>query len=138
MLASHARLILGDAYASWEEGDVLRTLSYFTDDVVFAVHSSSDAASLVGAGLGRDEFGRRLEMFLRQFEVEEFALQRVTTKGVWVRSSVAFRYRHRISGMAVDGTMRHKWLFLGDEIAHFELFYDSPLMRAFYKLAAAE
>ena len=77
MLAHHARLILGDAYASWEEGDVPRTLSYFSKDVVFAVHSSSDAPSLIGDGLGRDEFGGRLEMFLRQFDVENFALQRV-------------------------------------------------------------
>ena len=33
--------------------------------------------------------------------------------------------------------MRHKWRFVGDEIAHFELFHDSPRMHAFYNLAAA-
>ena len=136
MLARHARLILGDAYASWEGGDVLRTLSYFTDDVVFAVHSSPDAASLVGGGLGREDFGDRLEMFLREFAVEDFRLQQVTAKGLWVQSRVLYRYRHRASGMEVDGTMRHKWRFVGDEIAHFELFHDSPRMHAFYNLAA--
>jgi ketosteroid isomerase-like protein len=137
MLAGHARLILGDAYASWEGGDVLRTLSYFTDDVVFAVHATPDSASLIGAGLGRDEFGGRLERFLGQFEVEAFTLQQVTAKGIWLQSRAHFRYRHRASGMEVDGAMRHKWRFVGDEIAHFELFHDSPRMRAFYKMAAA-
>jgi hypothetical protein len=39
--------------------------------------------------------------------------------------------------MEVDGAMRHKWRFVGDEIAHFELFHDSERMRAFYKMAAA-
>ena len=52
-------------------------------------------------------------------------------------SRVAFRYRHRASGLEVDGTMRHKWRFVGDKIAHFELFHDSPRMHAFYNLAAA-
>ena len=42
------------------------------------------------------------------------------------------------TGMEIDGTMRHRWRFVGDEVAHFELFYDSPRMRAFYDLAAVE
>jgi hypothetical protein len=40
--------------------------------------------------------------------------------------------------MEVDGIMRHIWLFIGDEIAHFELFHDSRRMRAFYEMAAVE
>jgi ketosteroid isomerase-like protein len=138
MQASHARLILNDVYASWEGGDLLTTLSYFAVSVTFAVHSMPDAASLVGAGMGRNDFGERLEVFLRKFEVEDFKLQHpVTTNGIWLQSRVAFRYRHRATGWDVDGTMRHKWRFVGDEIAHFELFHDSPRMHAFYNLAAA-
>ena len=76
-------------------------------------------------------------MFLRLFEVEAFSLQQVAAKGLWMQSRALFRYRHRASGMEVDGAMRHKWLFVGDEIAHFELFHDSPRMRAFYKMTAA-
>jgi ketosteroid isomerase-like protein len=137
MQASDARLILDDVYASWKGGDLPATLSYFTENLVFAVHSTPNTASLVGDGMGRDDFGSRLEMFLRKFEVEEFKLQHpVTTNGVWMQSKVAFRYRHRASGWDVDGTMRHKWLFVGDEIAHFELFHDSPRMHAFYEMAA--
>jgi ketosteroid isomerase-like protein len=137
MLENDARLILSDVYASWENGDLLATLSYFAMSVVFAVHSTPDSTSLIGAGLGRDDFGGRLQMFLRKFEVEDFKLQQVAAKGLWVQSRAHFRYRHRASGMEVDGTMRHKWLFVGDEITHFELFHDSPRMRAFYKMAAA-
>src|SRR5438046_2028330 len=138
MQASHARLILNDVYASWEGGDLLTALSYFAKGVVFSVHSTPDTTSLVGDGVGQDAFGARLEMFLRKFEVEEFKLQHpVTTNGIWLQSRVVFRYRHRVSRWDVDGTMRHKWLFVGDEIAHFELFHDSPKMRAFYDLAAS-
>ncbi len=138
MLERHARLILGDVYASWEQGDLPSTVSYFTEDVGFAVHSAPDAASLIGAGRGRDDFGDRLETFVRKFQVEEFKLLHVAQKGFWLQSKAHFRYRHRDSGLEVDGLMRHRWLFVGDQIAHFELFHDSPRMRAFYKMAAAE
>ena len=62
MLERHARLILDDVYASWEQGDLPSTLSYSTEDVEFAVHSAPDAASLIGAGHGRSDFGDRLEI----------------------------------------------------------------------------
>jgi ketosteroid isomerase-like protein len=138
MQASHARLILNDVYASWEGGDLPTTLSYFAMDVVFAVHSTPDTASLIGEGVGRDEFGSRLESFLRKFDIEAFKLQHpVTVNGIWLQSRAVFKYRHRASGWDVDGTMRHKWRFVGDEIAHFELFTDSPRLRAFYNLAAS-
>ena len=38
--------------------------------------------------------------------------------------------------VVLDGTMRHLWRFVGDEIAHFELFHDAPRMRAFYAMTA--
>jgi hypothetical protein len=138
MLERHAHLILNDVYASWEQGDLLSTLSYFAESVGFAVHSTPASASLIGTGQGRDDFGGRLEMFVCKFHVEEFKLLQIAKKGFWLQSRAHFRYRHRASGMEVDGAMRHKWLFVGDEIAHFELFHDSPRMRAFYKMAAAE
>jgi hypothetical protein len=138
MLEHHARLILGDVYRSWEAGDLLNTLSYFAASALFAVHATPDGASLIGAGYGRDDLGNRLEMFLRQFEVREFRLLRVVSKDLWTQSRAYFRYRHRNGSMEVDGSMRHLWRFIGDEIAHFELFHDSQGMRAFYAMAALE
>jgi ketosteroid isomerase-like protein len=136
MQASDARLILDDVYASWERGDLLSTLSYFTKSLVFVVHSSPNAPSLIGAGFGRDRFAHRLELFLGQFKVEDFKLLSMRADGDGFSSSVAYRYRHRVSGLDVEGRMRHTWRFVGDEIAHFELFHDTPRMHAFYNLTA--
>jgi ketosteroid isomerase-like protein len=136
MLEHDAQLILRDVYASWEDGDIPTTLSYFADSVIFAVHSTPEGESLVGAGLGRDNFGGRLDLFQRAYEVVDFKLLHVTTRGLWVQSRALYRYRHRTGGMEVDGTMRHLWRFVGDEIAHFELFHDAPRMRAFYAMTA--
>lgn len=134
MLARHARLILRDVYASWQGGDLETTLSYFRPDMAYAVHSSPDAPSFVGAGIGRDAFACRLEQYVRRFAVEEFGLQLVRAEGASLLTTAAYRYRHRATGLEIDGHMRHKWLFVGDEIAAFELFHDARRMRAFYDL----
>jgi ketosteroid isomerase-like protein len=136
MLERDARLILRDVYASWEDGDIPTTLSYFAANMIFAVHSTPEGRSLVGAGCGRDDFGDRLDMFQRAYEVVDFKLLQATTRGLWVQSRAHYRYLHRVRGMEVDGTMRHLWRFVGDEIAHFELFHDAPRMRAFYAMTA--
>lgn len=136
MNAGNACLILGDLYKSWERGDVSGALSYFAENVVFAVHSADNGTSLIGNGMGRDLLGRGLADCLARFEVRRFELGPVTVRGVWVQSKAGFLYRDRSTGVEIDGTMRHVWRFVGDEIAHFELFYDSPRMRAFYDLAA--
>jgi hypothetical protein len=138
MLEHHARLILCDLYSSWEGGDLFGTLSYFAPSAAFAVHATPKGASLIGAGTGLDDLGNRLEKFLHRVEVREFRLLQVVSKGFWTQSRAYFRYRHRNGSMEVDGTMRHLWKFVGDEIAHFELFHDSQCMRAFYAMAALE
>ena len=135
MSASEARRVLGSACALWAAGDLPRLLSHFVDDVVFSVHSRPRAASLVGEGLGKILFAQRLEMLLDQVEVLAFDLQGVTTDGLWHCSRVRYRYRHHASRMLIDGTMRHKFGFVGDKIAHFELFHDTHRMRAFYDMA---
>jgi ketosteroid isomerase-like protein len=136
MNAGNACLILGDLYKSWERGDLCTALSYFAENVVFAVHSAANGTSLVGNGVGRSQLGAGLDECLRRFEVRKFELAQVSVKGVWVQSKALFVYRNRNTGTEIDGSMRHRWRFVGDEIAHFELFYDSPRMRAFYDLAA--
>lgn len=136
MLAGDACLILGDLYKAWERGDIATTLSYFASNVVFAVHSADNGTSLIGKGVGRTRFAKGLHECLSRFEVRKFELGPVSVRGVWVQSRAGFVYRDRTTSTEIDGTMRHLWRFVGDEIAHFELFYDSPRMRAFYDLAA--
>jgi ketosteroid isomerase-like protein len=138
MLAGDAGFILGDLYRAWERGDLADTLSYFSSSVAFAVHSADNGTSLIGEGIGRTRFGKGLDHCLARFKVCSFALGPVSVRGPWVQSKAMFVYRDRITGTEIDGTMRHLWRFIGDEIAHFELFYDSPRMRAFYELAALE
>ena len=136
MAESDARVVLGNACALWAAGDLPKLLQLFVDDVVFTVHSRPCAASMVGEGLGKVLFAQRLETLLDQVEVLAFDLEGVTTDGLWHTSRVRYRYRHHANGLVIAGTMRHKFGFVADRIAHFELFHDTHRMRAFYDIAA--
>jgi len=133
--SDHARLVVGNACALWAEGKLTRLLRLFADDSVFAVHSQPQAPSLVGEGVGKVLLAQRLDMVLDQVEVQAFDPVGLTTDGIWHYSRVRFRYRHHVSRLVISGTMRQKFGFVGDRIAHYQLFHDSHRMRAFYNLA---
>jgi ketosteroid isomerase-like protein len=132
-----ACLVLRRACALWRTGNLPRLLANFEDDVVFSVHARPNAPSVVGEGLGKALFAQRLETLLDEFVVEEFELQGVWRSGFWYHTRVRYLYRHHVSGLVIDGTMRHKWGLVGDKIAHFELFHDAARMRAFLDMAVA-
>ncbi len=135
--SNDARLVVGSACALWAEGKLTKLLRLFADDAVFAVHSQPHAASFVGEGVGKVLFAQRLEMLLDQVEVLSFdPVGLTTTDRLWHYSRVRYRYRHHASRLVIAGTMRQKFGFVGDRIAHYELMHDTHRMRAFYNLAA--
>ena len=136
MAASGPCRVLGKACGLWGDSDLPALLALFRDDVVFSVHGRPSAASIVGKGMGKALFAHRLEALLDEFAVLDFQLQSVTTDWLWYYARVGYRYRHHASGLIIDGTMRHQWGFVGDRIAHFELFHDADRMRAFLDMAA--
>jgi hypothetical protein len=138
MLVRHAGLVIGRACALWAQGRVSKLLSLLVDDVVFAVPSRPEAASFLGEGVGRMLFAERLEMLLDQIEVLAFDPGSLATDGLWHVNRVAYRYRHRASGLVIAGTMRQRFAFVGDRIAHYQLLHDTHRMRAFYDLAARD
>ncbi len=76
---------------------------------------------------------------LDEVEIQSFRMQRhsFVTDGFWYFSRVNFLYRHRVSHLMIEGTMRQKWGLVGTKIAHFEIFHDSDRMRAFYDVAGS-
>ena len=136
MTASKARLVIGEACRLWASGNVPDLLPLLLDDVVFAVHGSPGAPTVVGEGLSKVLFAHRLAAVLDKIEVVNFDLQGATSDGLWHYGRVRYCYRHRANDLVIEGTMRQKFRFVGDRIAHFELFHDAARMRAFYDMAS--
>jgi ketosteroid isomerase-like protein len=134
MPASGARLVVADAFASWAAGDLRGLRSVLAEDLVFSVYSRPEAPSVVGEGLGRTQFLRRLERLLDHVDVLAFDPVNITSDGLWHHARVRFRYRHLANRIVIDGTMRHRFGFVGSRISHFELFHDTHRMRAFYDM----
>src|SRR5581483_3429199 len=115
MLAGNSRLVADRACALWEQGSLTELMSLCIDDVVFAVPSSPQAASFLGEGTGRDEFGRRLELLLGHIEVLNFEPVSSMSDGLWHVNRVVYRYRHRSSRLVIAGSMRQRFAFVGDK-----------------------
>jgi hypothetical protein len=108
--------------------------SLLVEDLVFSVQSEPQARSIVGRGLGRTQFLRRLDHLLEHVDVLAFDPVAVSSVGIWCKARLNFSYRHRRHRMVIDGTMRARFAFVGPRIAHFELFHDVRLMGVFYDL----
>jgi ketosteroid isomerase-like protein len=130
--------VLWAAYFAWGEGDLAALLDLVADDVVFAVNVPAGVKSYVGKGVGKHDFGRGLKRLLEDWEVVEFTPLWIKPHGLWLRAQVSYWYQARATGLEIDGTMRHLWRVVNDEIVHFELLHDAPRMDAFRRLAQAE
>jgi ketosteroid isomerase-like protein len=136
-MRANKRLVLEAAYASWAAGDAKTTLACFAKGIRFAVYASPDAPSFIGEGCGRYLLAPRIELFLADYEVAEYRVQHTNERhdGSF-DCSVSYAYRHKRTGLPIDGNMRHKWRLLGDKIVQFELFHDAKRMAAYYEMVA--
>lgn len=130
------KMVVEAAYASWSARDLEATLSCFSKDVMFTIHLPPDVAPYFGAQLGRSELAVRLQMLLDDFDFFEYRPIQITSHGISFHSQVRFHYRHKMTGLEYDGTMRHVWRVKGDRIERWEEFHDIERVRAFFKLLA--
>jgi ketosteroid isomerase-like protein len=128
------KLIIEDACTAWEVGNSTKALARFADDVAFSVHAP-DEASFVGGGQGKAELARRLGRYLDNIQVMYFEPLQITERedGL-LQCLVRFVYRHRQKRLEIEGSMRTVWRFGGDKVVRLDIFYDAPLMSAFYGL----
>jgi ketosteroid isomerase-like protein len=129
------RLIVDAVYALWEAGDLTAMMNCFSDNVVFAVHPVAKA-TFIGQGQGKPLLARRLADFLSEYDVIDYLTPNIRVRGDWVDYRVRYHYRHKKTGMEIDGRMRHLWHVLDDKIVRFYVIHDARRMGAFFELAA--
>jgi ketosteroid isomerase-like protein len=131
------RLIVEALYTSWEAGDLKSMLRHVAKDVEFAVHPWH-RASYIGRGSGKPLLLARLQQFLAAYEVVDYhAPPPVALADGTLDCRVSYHYRHRRSGMTIDGNMRHVWRLSGGTIKALDVIHDAKRMGAFFELAEA-
>jgi ketosteroid isomerase-like protein len=133
MLPSN-KLVVEAAYASWAARDLDATLSCFSDDVMFAIHLPPEVAPYFGIQRGRDELATCLKMILDDFDFLQYKPIQITSHGISFHSQIRFHYRHKLTGLEYDGTMRHVWRVKGDRIVRWEEFHDIERVRVYFQL----
>jgi len=130
--------VLFEVYDAWSDGDLPALMDWVADDIVFAVNVPPGVKSRVGKGVGKRDFEAGLRRLLAECEVIDYTPLWTRQFGLWHRVHVAYCYRERRSGLAIEGTMRHRWRVVGDAVVQLEVHLDSPRMDAFRRLAQAE
>jgi len=130
------KVLLEGAYAAWAARDLGTTLACFAEDVVFTIHLPLEVVPFAGKVHGRDKLARRLQAILDDFDFLAYRPLQITSQGIAFHSQVRFHYSHKATGLDFDGTMRHVWRIVGDQIVRFEEFHDTERVRAFFELLA--
>jgi len=135
-MRARPRGIVEGLYASWAAKDLRAVLACCTEDIVFALHVPREIMPFAGETRGKASLAPRLQMILDGFDFLEYRPLLITEDDDSFRAQVRYHFRHKATGHAIEGTMRHVGRVKGDKIARLEEFHDTPRVRAFFKLLA--
>ncbi|HJZ32136.1 MAG TPA: nuclear transport factor 2 family protein [Hyphomicrobiaceae bacterium] len=127
--------VLEAIHVSWAANDLRATVRCFAEDIEFAVNAPDGAASFVGSGRGREALRKRLSDFLDKYEVLAFTPELVNKREDGLACRVHYHYRHRQTGMEIDGRMRLLWCIAGDKATSLRVIHDAVRMGVFFEMA---
>jgi ketosteroid isomerase-like protein len=128
-------------WRAWQVRDKAATLATLADGIVFALYVPQEVLPFGGETRGKASVSDRLQMILDQFDTVVYEGRVTRTRGDTVHGRVAYRFRHKITGEAIDGAMRQVIEVRDGLIAKLSEYHDIELVRAFMRLvsyAAAE
>ncbi len=126
--------VLREYYAAWSQVDTEAALRYCTRGVIYELLLPRDVVDFGGEARGKHRMRRTLNAMLRDFEVIAIRPQCIVALGNQGRAQVAFRFRHRQSGLELDGVLRHEVVFELGRIACMREYHDVERFRAFMRL----
>jgi ketosteroid isomerase-like protein len=128
-------------WRAWQVRDKAATLATLADGIVFALYVPQEVLPFGGETRGKASVSDRLQMILDQFDTVLYEGKVTRTQGETVYGRVAYRFRHKITGESIDGSMRQVVEVRDGRIAKLSEYHDIELVRAFMRLvshAAAE
>ena len=128
--------VVAASLEAWARRDLEQSLSYMDDDVVFTFNAGEGQLLLAGASRGKDEVRRRLQEILDLFDFQALVLESLRDDGETVRTSMLFYYRHKASGLNVEGRYRQVVRVESGLIVRVDEYHDAAAVDAFLRLAA--
>jgi ketosteroid isomerase-like protein len=135
-MRAQVRSIVEALYASWAVKDLPAVLACCTDDIVFAMHVPPEVMPFAGETCGKASLAPRLQMILDGFDFLIYRPLLISEDGNEFHAQVLYHFRHKATGLKIEGTMRHVGRFEGDKIARLDEFHDTPRLLAFFELLA--
>jgi ketosteroid isomerase-like protein len=130
------RLIVEAIYASWAAKDLSAVLACCSDDILYRTYLSKEIAPFAGESRGMAEFIPRLKMIIDTFDFLRHSLLFAREEGEVIHGQIRYHYRHKQTGHAIEGTLRHIWRLERDLVTQIDEFHDRPRVHAFFGLLA--
>lgn len=126
--------VLEATIAAYSLGDLELAVAYFADDCTFSIHVPEQTMPYAGEFMGRTAILDRLHRMKSIFEVMRYVARPMISHGEQVRGQIDYVFRHRSSGMILDGIMRVVVTVKDGAITDWQEFHDAERIDAFMRL----
>lgn len=121
-------------WAAWRRRDKAGTLSFFAGDAIFGQNIPQDVCPFGGISVGKPALSDRMQMILDQFEIVTCTGMVVGVDHDIARGQVAFHYRHKITSLDLESSMRMIIKLRGGLVVSLDEFHDVDKWRAFMRM----
>jgi len=120
----------------WAKRDKAAAIALFSPDIVYDLHIPEEVVPFGGETRGKAAVSDRLQMILDQFDTLLYAGHVVKVDGEKVHGLVDYRFRHKLTGEVIDGSMRHQILVRDGRIVSLRETHDIEKVKAFMRLVS--
>ena len=123
-------------WALYAVRDVPKFLSFAADGLAYSMFIPQEVLPFGGETIGRAAFSDRIQMVFSQFYTLRYEGMVLGHEGNTVRGQVAYCFKHKATGEAIEGVMRQVFHFEDGKVARLHEFHDVERIRAFVRLVS--
>lgn len=123
-------------WRAWAKQDKQTTLSLCAEDMVFSLYVPEHVLPFGGETRGKPSISDRLQTIIDQFETIAYEGRVRHVDGDTVHGVVHYCFRHRVTGEAIEGDMRHVVVVRDGLMVDFKEYHDLKRVMAFMRLVS--
>lgn len=118
--------------------DMESAVAYFNEKTNFEIRMPAGLLPRGGRFIGRAAFAKRLSNITRDFSFDRFQPRTILPDGDGLRTMIDYKFQHRKTGQAIEGTMRLLVGVTGGQIVRWHELHDSDKVEAFIRLVNSQ